>query len=409
MRPFSRRLGSLISRLAGLALYTVSSVSMASNCADDLLKLHGIHKASEVFVRPSEGIKQLDVKLIDVKAQLLGQLKHPENTKSLFYVVSPDNRVFLVEDSLDLAKENVWTAKALIARKGAEPVEWTFPIKEAGEVKWSRDLKDKKAGSFEFRQSYGVQLSSEEDTFTKNYIQAAIDAQKLDPQAEKLRIKRTVPLAHSVKCAEILNKKTSARSFITAKLGADFAILTAGIMIQAPQRFDVLLVGLGAQEKDENRDYDGDMLATDYSTGVVNNFFKSWVGYVATTSGVQALTKRFGTLGSSIIMRSGATVTSVALQTAMYSAMTDNDAKSIGMYNLGYSVFSIGKSHLIDGFIVNKLPEMVYNACLRNPATRFIFGQGSVRIVEGLASTVLYLGGRDVFMKFTGDKQKDTD
>ncbi len=390
-------LSSFAARLVVLALVTLNFQVEASSCHKNLLNLLGHSLPSEIFVNPNKGIRELDKTLLPASAKLLKKLQEPNSQFKLSYVVSPDNKVFFVEGELNLTRKDVWTAT---------DDSWTFPIKEAGEVKWPTSDTGNMSSPV-LVQKYGVQLSSEEDVLTKNYLEAAIKSDEQKNLLGKSRFKRTVPLARTLKCSELLTKKMNAKKFILTKLGIDTAILTSAILIQRPQRFEALTVALGLQEKEEGRDYDGDLLLADYSTGGVNNIFKSWVGYVATTRGVNALTERFGRLGSSIIMRSGAMVSSVGIQMAMYAAMTDDDAKSLGAYNMGYSIYSIGKSHLVDNFIINKLPDIAYNTCLKNPATRFVLGHGTVRIVDGLVSTVIYLTGRDAYMKmFSDDAEK---
>ena len=85
---------------------------------------------------------------------------------------------------------------------------------------------------------------------------------------------------------------------------------------------------------------------------------------------------------------------SVATQAGVYELFDVENVKGIGAYTLGYAVVMIPKSDLVDRFILQKLPQLSYEACLKNSAMRFIVSPRTVRIVDGLISTVIFLEAR---------------
>lgn len=334
--------------------------------------------------------KHLDLPLLPPSGKLLKELsKNPE--KELTYFITPDDRIFFVWGNYELDGDYKWSADLLMS--DSTPV--TFPIKASGKFSFEKTAQETK-GTFITQRTYGAELSQNEiNQFSKEIEDILKNDSKL---SKTLRLKKPLSTAKVIKCSEAFQTNNS-KKFVSAKLITSITLLTGGIIIQNPQRFDALLTQLGLEEKDPERDYDGDMLLTDYLTTGVNSLYQGIAGYHISAKGLQFLQSRgMSRLGSSLLARGGVSLSSIGMQTLLYSTLTDNNAKGVGLYNIGYSTFSIVKSHYFDDFLVHKLPEIVSDACLKNPALKIILGQRSIRLGEGLASTWLYLTGRDLIV-----------
>jgi hypothetical protein len=341
---------------------------------------------------PKGDVKVLEPKLVLADGEALNRLSQDPDLK-MSYVIAPDDRLYLVEGDVDFDPDRIWMAD--LERDGGQP--WRFPVKSGGRFRFVRDNPERAAGSFSLENAYGAELSDEEIATFSELVDETIRSKPA--LAKRMKLQRARSAAQVMKCSEAFAEGRSAKQFIGSKVFVSSTMLTGGIIINHPERFDVLLQHVGLHDRQEGRDYDGDMLLADYSSTALNSFFQAYVGYHISAKGVKFLENRIGSkVASSLLARGAASMASVGLQSLMYAALTDNDAKGVGLYNVGYSVVSIGKSHLLDNFMYQKLPKLIYEACLVNPALKIVVGQKTVRFVEGFASTTLYLKGREVFV-----------
>lgn len=334
--------------------------------------------------------KHLTNELLDPSGEIIHHMsRHPEEPMS--YVITPDDRMFLVKGDVDFDSDYRWSAEFVDSE--GKPI--TFPIKTAGRFKFETANKGHKA-AFITEATYGAELSPDEIARFSEQIDSVISR---DPELSKrLHLKRPRSTAQVLRCSEAVIKRSS-KTFVNAKLTSSLTLLTGGILIHHPERFDVLLTQMGMKEKEEGRNYDGDMLAADYVATAANSIFQGLVGYHISNKGVAFLQNHMKSrILTSFVARGATSLTSIGLQTLIYSTLTDNNAKGVGFYNIGYSAFSIVKSHYLDDFLVHKLPEIAHNACLIHPALKIIVGQRTIRLGEGLASTWLYLRGREALV-----------
>jgi|GEM_PF-2132293 len=392
----SLRVG-LLSLSGAMAVLAPPSAHAASECSEALTSLVKPQsrrlKELGIGVFPTQReLKVLDRELIVADGKSLNALTRDLDAE-MSYVIAPDNRLYLVPGEIDLDTDHSWMAEVVL--ENGKP--WSFPIKEAGALRFTRDDPKIAVGSFSLERSYGVEISNEEiDVFAKQVEDLIASDAAL---ARRLKLKRPVSSAKVLKCSEVFAQGRSAKTFIGSKVFVSSTMLTGGILINHPERFDVLLKGIGLHQEDSSRDYDGDMLFADYGSTALNSFFQAYVGYQVSAKGIKFLESRMRSkVASSLMARGAASMGSVALQSLIYASLTDNDAKGVGLYNVGYSVFSLAKSHYLDEFLYQKLPQVIYNACLVSPALKVVVGQNTVRFVEGFAATTLYLKGRDVFV-----------
>ncbi len=388
------RLNTVLPLLALTLLGHPAWASDCSNAVTSLLKSESRRvREAGVGVFPSKReIRVIKDELILADGKTLNKLTQDPDLE-MSYVIAPDDRLYFVKGALELDTDHSWMAE--VVRADGTP--WSFPVKESGAVRFARENPDQALGTFSLERAYGVELADDEiDTFARQVDEAI----KSEPAlAKRLRLKRPQASAKTLKCSEAFAEGRSAKQFIGSKVLVSSTLLTGGILINHPERFDVLLKHVGLHQEDSSRDYDGDMLFADYSSTALNSFFQAYVGYRISSRGVKFLESRMKSkVASSLMARGAASMGSVALQSLIYASLTDNNAKGVGLYNVGYSIFSIGKSHLLDNFLYQKLPQVIYNACLVSPALRIVVGQNTVRFVEGFASTSLYLKGREVFV-----------
>jgi hypothetical protein len=364
MKGFFRRSLRSPSRQLLLTLGALLSMNLlAAPCERAMHSLLG-GSPGEFQMRAPKGVHLIEAALQRPSGQRLASLRSEQISK-IHYVVTADGQMHFLDEAVGLPPDRQLFAKI---------EDSVLPVREGGVIRYEE-------GRFVKTQRYGFDLSAAE-------LQGAeADLRRKASFAERLTHSwGRFSEARVMDCSQGLRNPPSAKEFVLSKLSMDLALMTGSIMILAPERFDTLMVKAGLQEEDPNRNYDGDLLAADYSTSTTNTVVKGIAGFFIASRGLS--------IGRSLGYRIPVTATSIGLQTLVYGLFTDNNAGSLGAFNAGYSVFSMVKSHYVDRFMVHQLPNWVLQACIANPKLRIFVSQGSIRLAEGLATSVLYMGAR---------------
>jgi hypothetical protein len=343
-------------------LLSLNSQAATTECVSHLTAF--LSDRAALAPRAVQGMQVVMATLKRPNGQQLGQLRDQEIAK-LHYVVTADGQMHFLDHAVSLPQD-----QQLFGQVGDQ----LLPIREGGVLHF-RD------GRFAKDQTYGFDLSQEEVAAAEASLRSrASFSERLTHTWGRFRESKVMD------CAQGLRDPPRAKDFVLSKVGMDLSLMTGSILILAPDRFDSLLVKAGLQEEDPNRDYDGDLLAADYTASTTNTFVKGIAGFFIASQGMG--------FRRSLGYRIPLTATSVGLQALLYATLTDNNAAPLGAFNAGYSAFALVKSHFVDKALVKQLPNWVMQACIVNPRLKILVSQGSVRLAEGLATTVLYMGAR---------------
>ncbi len=365
---------SMRTKWTGLVLACgIGSAAMAwsaEDCARLMARLH------ESFDRYLTSPKLLAAPLERPSAQALLALKKEEGAR-LYYVVTSDDRLFFSQTPVTADRGSPGFAVV----QGASGVAELVPFREAGEVRyaekasssWWRFGRSKKSKTFVFDQTSGLDPTSDEVRAIERELKSSEGGDQILSEHQLAKAFVTGgDQARVVDCAKILDKNTGGGKFILDSMSNTVGLTFGGIAMSAPERF----LDIGRMN----------VLAADFVSPLVNTLIKSASSYAMISknqSSVRRYAVRLGTVGGS-----------VALQAGVYELFGVEDVKSIGAYTLGYAVLMIPKSDLVDRFVLQKLPKLVFESCLKNSALRFIYSPRAVRIVDGLVSTTIFLEGR---------------
>jgi hypothetical protein len=299
-------------------------------------------------------------------AQALLELKKGEGAR-LYYVVTSDDRLYFSRTPVAADAGGPGFA----VTQGASGVAEVVPFREAGEVRYA-DLPGQPK-TFRFEQTSGMDPTADEVRAIERELKASDGGDRLlaDHHLAKAFAEGGAQ-ARVIDCAKILDRNTRGGRFILDSITNTAGLSFGGIAITAPERFiDVAHMNV---------------LAADFVSPLVNTLFKSASSYWMISRNQGALRRyavRMATIGGS-----------VGLQAGIYDLFDVGDVKSIGAYTLGYALVMIPKGDLVDRFVFQKLPKLAFESCLKNSVMRFIVSPRTVRIVDGLISTVIFLEGR---------------
>ncbi len=357
-------------------LFVGASALGREDCARMLARLH------DSFDRYLSSPQLLEAKFTRPNADELLSLRS-DDAAPLYYAVTSDGRLYFSRTPVRSHDH----APAFMVAPGSNATAEVFPIREAGEIRYADELNPSKISralsfgkartrkGFIFHQTSGLDPTREEIEQIERQLMGA------DPTAgtsvtTDYRLVKTFAdggaEARVLECSKFLAKNTQGQKFILDSLINTTGLVTAGIAITAPERFvDVANLNV---------------LAADLVSPGMNSVLRSMASYFMISRNQSSLRRyavRLGTIG-----------TSVSLQAGLFELFNVDNVKEIGAYTLGYSILMIPKGDLVDRFILQKLPKLAYDSCLNNSAMKFVFSPRSVRLVDGLISTVIFLEGR---------------
>ncbi len=375
--------------LLGLFELTALAASPLS-CSGGFERIHyALVEGPESLVSQVPRPFALEAKLLRPNAPMLTQLFKGE-VEAVSYVVTADGLLYFTEQPLKqaIAGEGgaAGAAHYFVEIPGAQGRE-VMAVKEAGVIRYTEFdekkpavffIKRKSRKAFVFEQVYGVDLADVEMRDIDRQLRAIADADVSSARVARNGIEKSRVLD----CTEVMSKRLRGDSFILDRIATDLTLLTGGIALSAPERF----FGEGGY----------DLLGADYASTSEHSLLRATVGLMVATGGMKAA-QRYG-------IRLGTAGASVLIQSAIYGALTDQSAKSFGIYNAAYALFSIPKADILDRVLLRKLPGLAYEACLKNSPLQIFVSPRAVRFAEGLASVVIYLEGRKIFVE---DKKGD--
>jgi len=326
--------------------------------------------------------RALDAALIRPAAADLLALKQPDHAP-LYYVVTGDGRLFFSRVPVDAGSP----APVFVAVPGRDGAPQVSPLREAGEVLYT-EAPDPKTLSrsrifgradanktFVFKQASGVDPTSEEVLALQGELEAMGRGGGREITADHRLVKTFAEggsEARVLECAKILDKNTQGRKFILDALFTQMGLTAGGIAITAPERF------LNSSHLN--------VLAADFVSPLVNTTARSATSYFMLSRNQTAL-RRYA-------VRLGTVAGSAGVQTGVYELFDVPKSSGIGAYTLGYSVLMIPKGDLVDRFVLQKLPRLLYDSCLKGSRLQVIYSPKMVRLVDGLVFTAIFLEGR---------------
>jgi len=397
------------------SLFDSQSHVHAASCAQNLARIIAhtkshlsaspfkTHHVKLPLVRPNGAhLVRLKKKVLTAE-QLARKGLQPEKNglNRIQYVVGLNDELFYIDPNQvthfrirDLGENDLLMVQGIDPNTGEL---FNFAAKESGYVAYVRDPEagttlfgnKKKTKNYVFYKQHGLDLTEDEYLKIRGQMEGVLDEQ--EGAYWRNAHGKSYQKAAVVKCNQIFRDHTRNDRFIIDKVQVDMVTMTGALVLMNSHRFDGTKVYWGLQENDPEKDYDEDLLAADYISTLVNSTIRAGAGLGLTAAGVS-----FAVGGT---LRIPVSMGSIAAQTLIYRGLTDNDANKIGLFNLGYMFFAIGKGHFVDRWVYEYFPKMAYNSCLSGTLTRFIVSPRMIRYGEGVLSSVIYFAARHVVLE----------
>ena len=188
-----------------------------------------------------------------------------------------------------------------------------------------------------------------------------------------------VPQARAVKCMDILSAQSNGKNFVLDRMIADNAVATGAILVGEAS-------GAGRLNTEQGRE----VIAADLIGGNITGFLGGKIR--------RSLAVGQGSLMSSMVIRTGVGLEMIEVQKAVTGGVVQGDnsqktAEDIAAFNRAHFIARLPVNHAVDQFMVKQLPIMLFNSCMKNPATSVFISPKAVRFYERLGSSVVYYGG----------------
>jgi len=341
-----------------------NALKKAGFSANDIAKLQreNIIPRSAVIMR-SSAPTSVAVKEVDTEAFNAKTIASLQKGDEVSYVIDNDGQMLSLKKGESFDPKTLWYMK----KTGSDQAGM---VKEAGTLRY-----DKAKRQYVFKSSYSVDLAQSER-------QEMLDQAKDILKTNQVKLLDDVRFTGSktIDCLDVLSAQNKGKNFVLDRMISDNAVLTTAILTSE---------AAGAQR-----------LATEDGRDVV------MADYVGTNLNVLIN----GTIGKHLVVNNAGLLTSlgtrtmtgmgmIELQRNVYNTMLENNAEEraseIASFDRAHFVGRLFVNHYFDKFLVNKLPELVFNACQRDSKSRIFFSPRAVRIYERYASAMLYYGLRD--------------
>jgi hypothetical protein len=304
-------------------------------------------------------------------------LKDIKNNEKFSYLVGENGQVYVSKTKdLNLPKDKVVIASnsnEVITGTGKE----TAVIREAGEILYDSDKKQ-----FAFKPTYGFDTSGLQVKHLLESVQSKSPGFKFDYKPSA-----AIPHARTVKCLDVMSAQSSGKNFVLDRYVSDNIVLAAGVVGGE-------VAGAGRMDTHTGRMVVlADAIGGNISTGI------------GATIGKKLIVKD-ANLATSMAVRTGMGLSLIEMQKQIHKGIvpTDPNAKSssnaaddIATFNRAHFFARLPVNHYFDKFVVKTLPNVVFNACQKNPKLAVLISPSSVRLYERYASSTLYYAARGHF------------
>jgi hypothetical protein len=311
-------------------------------------------------------IERLAFKELD--ASILKDLKAGKNFN---YLVGENGEIHLTSETLKFPKDKMILAYDKNKTETAVPL----LLRESGSLTF-----DTKKKTLVFKPTHGF----ENNEFASKALIQKVEA--LSPE-----IKATVtnpantPASRVLKCLDIVSAQGKSKNFVLDRVIADNLVAVSAIATS--EAYSELWKGKpGLLGTPEGRS----LIVGDLIGGNANAVLGSVVSL--------GITKKELTWVQSFGIRAGMGISGAQVQKLMHEQTSDGENQEqvdeIAKFNTVHAMLRIPISHHFDKFATNTLPDLIFNACQKNPATSVLISPVAVRMYERYASSVLYYGVR---------------
>ncbi len=302
-----------------------------------------------------------------------GALKEIQAGKKYNYLTGENGEIHITKDAVDFPPDKLIIAQNKSAKTSSfEP---PLLVREAGELGY-----DAKTKNLVFKPTH---------TFENNEVasRAMLDKVKtLNPELKASMAASATsaktPASRVLKCLDIVSGQSNGKNFVLNRMIADNAVAVSAITTAE-------MMGAGRLNTEEGKS----MLLGDLVGGNVNTVIGSVMGL--------KLVKSDLSFGQSLAVRAGMGITGVEVQKVFHEQLVKSEdsqaAEKIAAFNTLHFIARLPINQAFDKFMINKLPNMIFDACQRNPALAVAISPVSVRMYERYASTVIYYGLRTPF------------
>lgn len=312
------------------------------------------------------GVTQKAVALKEFDSAALQEIKQ---NKKYNYVASESGEIYLTEQKLDFPKDQL----AMISRSNGP--EGSFMAREMGEVGY-----DPKKRTVVFKPKHGFENNELASKAMTDKVSKLAPNTQATVAAEALK----VPSTRLIKCLDIVSSQSNGKNFVLDRVIADNMVLTTAV--------------LGSELAGANR------LSTPEGRAVI-------AGDLIGTTITSAIGAR---VGKEFVLRDFSFVTSMGVRTGMGLGMIEVQeqvhkqvlakesqqlAEDLAAFNQAHFIARLPVNHYFDKFLVQSLPNLIFNSCQRNPALSVMVSPRAIRLYERYGSAVLYYGLRDHFVE----------
>lgn len=312
------------------------------------------------------GFKIEKLALQELDSKKLKEIKN--GSQKYNYIVAENGEIHVTTEKLDFPKDKLIIAGNKTSVTGQPDI--PLLVREAGELSF-----DKKAKGVVFKPTHSFEsneLASKALTDKVKDLDPAIKAQVLQPSK--------APASKVLKCLDIVSSQSNGKNFLLNRMIADNAVAVSAITTSE-------MMGAGRMNTEEGRK----LLIGDLVGGNANTILGSVVGL--------KIVKKDLNWYQSLGARAGMGYSGVQVQKAFHQSMVSQESSeavnAIANFNTAHFIARLPINHYFDKFVVNQLPNMIFNACQRNPALAVAISPVSIRMYERYASSVIYYGLRE--------------
>lgn len=297
------------------------------------------------------------------------------DAKSIVALQKGEKIPYIIDDTgqmLKLKKNETFDPKTLWYFKNGRSDQASM-IKEAGTLSFDSGKKQ-----YVFKPTYNVDLAGSE----KAEMLAKAKATLGSKQVKLLDDTRFVG-SKTIDCLDVLSAQSKGKNFVLDRMISDNTVLATAILTSEVAGADRLSTEDGK-----------DVVMADFIGTNINVLINGALG--------KHLVINDAGLMKSLGMRTLTGFGMIEMQRNVYNTVLENNAQErasdIATFDRAHFVSRLFINHYFDKFLVNKLPELVFNACQRDSKSKIFLSPRAVRIYERYASAVIYYGLRDTLV-----------
>lgn len=312
------------------------------------------------------GVTEKSMALKDFDSVALQEIKQ---NKKYNYVASESGEIYLTEQKLGFPKDQL----AMISKSNGPG--GSFLAREMGEVGY-----DAKKRTVVFKPTHGFENNELASKAMTDKVAKLAPNTQATVAADALK----VPSSRLIKCLDIVSSQSNGKNFVLDRVIAENMVLTTAV--------------LGSELAGANR------LSTPEGRAVIlGDMIGSTISTAAGARVGKELSLRDVSFVTSMGVRTGMGLGMIEVQEQVHKQVLGKEnqqlAEDLASFNQAHFLARLPVNHYFDKFLVQKLPNLIFNSCQRNPALSVMVSPRAIRLYERYGSAVLYYGLRDHFVE----------